>query len=171
MAVAELGREAGRIAGDGRLTGQIEAAAGHRAGVDGKAKLSRTRTRTAAVHRSQAERDADGTALAGYRACSWPTAPACRRTGSRLLSALLPVTGLSQRLPEMYLRPSAKVLTVSWQWLPQPPHFTLTTFCSKALQLLLAHHAGGRWCRPCCSGADHTVPHRKHPSGPQCPGG
>ena len=33
VAVAELGREAGRIAGDGRLTGQIEATAGHRAGV------------------------------------------------------------------------------------------------------------------------------------------
>ena len=39
MAVAQLCRKAGGIAGDSSLTGEVQAAAGHRAGVHGKAKL------------------------------------------------------------------------------------------------------------------------------------
>ena len=39
VAVAQLCREAGGIAGDGSLTGEVQTAAGHRAGVHGKAKL------------------------------------------------------------------------------------------------------------------------------------
>ena len=68
VAVAELGREAGGIAGDGSLTGQIQPPAGHRAGVDGKAELGPEGVPEGQhlVH-VQAERDADGAALAGHR--------------------------------------------------------------------------------------------------------
>ena len=67
VAMAELGREAGGVAGDGSLTSQIEAAAGHRAGVDGKAELcpEGVPERQQLVH-IQAERDADGAALSGH---------------------------------------------------------------------------------------------------------
>ena len=68
VAVAEFGREAGRIAGDGGLTGQIQPAAGHRAGVNGKAELGPEGVpeRQHLIH-VQAQRDADGAALAGHR--------------------------------------------------------------------------------------------------------
>ena len=67
VAVAQLGREAGGVAGDGGLTGQIQPPAGHRAGVHGKAQSGPEGVPEGQqlVH-IQAERNANGAALAGH---------------------------------------------------------------------------------------------------------
>ena len=67
VAVAQLGREAGGVAGDGGLTAQVQLAAGHGAGVHVKAQSGEKRVPEGQqlVH-IQAERDADGAALAGH---------------------------------------------------------------------------------------------------------
>ena len=68
VAVAQLCREAGGVAGDGSLTGQIQPAAGHRAGVHRKAQLRpECPPEGQQFVEAQAQRDADGAALPGHR--------------------------------------------------------------------------------------------------------
>ena len=68
VAVAQLCREAGGIAGDGSLSGQIQPAGGHRAGVHRKAKARPEGVPEGQqLVEAQTQRDADGAALAGHR--------------------------------------------------------------------------------------------------------
>ena len=68
VAVAQLCREAGGIAGDGSLSGQIQPAGGHRAGVHRKAKARPEGVPEGQQFvKAQTQRDADGAALAGHR--------------------------------------------------------------------------------------------------------
>ena len=68
VAVAQLCREAGGIAGDGSLSGQIQPAGGHRAGVHRKAKARPEGVPEGQqLVEAQTQWDADGTALAGHR--------------------------------------------------------------------------------------------------------
>ena len=68
VAVAQLCREAGCIAGDGGLSGQIQPAGGHRAGVHRKAKARPEGIPEGQqLVEAQTQRDADGTALARHR--------------------------------------------------------------------------------------------------------
>ena len=68
MAVAQLCREAGGIAGDGSLSGQIQPAGGHRAGVHRKAQARPEGVPEGQqLVEAQTHRDTDRTALAGHR--------------------------------------------------------------------------------------------------------
>ena len=68
VAVAQLCREAGGIAGDGSLSGQIQPAGGHRAGVHRKAKARPEGVPEGQqLVEAQTHRDTDRTALAGHR--------------------------------------------------------------------------------------------------------
>ena len=68
VAVAQLCREAGGIAGDGSLSSQIQPAGGHRAGVHCKAKARPEGVPEGQQFvEAQTQRDADGAALAGHR--------------------------------------------------------------------------------------------------------
>ncbi len=71
----------------------------------------------------------------------------------------------------MYLRPSAKVLTVSWQWLPQPPHLTLTDLLFEGFQLLrLIMPEAVLWALLALAQAEQGRTVSAHQSR-QCPGG
>ena len=62
--MAELGREAGGVAGDGNLTGQIEAAAGHRLVWTAKPSFVQKECQNgSSSYIFRQERDADGAAL------------------------------------------------------------------------------------------------------------
>ena len=68
MPVAELGREAGGVAGDGGLAGEVQPPAGHRADVDRKAQPGpECVPEGQQLVKVEAQGDADGAPLAGHR--------------------------------------------------------------------------------------------------------
>ena len=170
---AELGREAGRIAGDGGLARQVQRR-GWTPGWCDTAKPSLVKkvcqNGQQLVH-VQAQRDADGArGLPGHRLVASQQLLLVVVEVQARRSSALPVTGLSQRLPEMNRRAVGKGV-----------HGELAVVAAAAARARLrpsgrsspAPPAAEERCslrRPCCAHG-RTAPRRKRPSGRRCPGG
>ena len=143
VAVAELGRETGGVAGDGGLTGQIEAAAGHRAGVDGKAQLCpESMPEGQQLVHIQAERDADGAALTGHRLI------ACQKlllVGVEVEAVVLALAsdGLIAAVAGDELAAVGEGVDGELAVVAAAAALDADDFLVEVLQLFLAHHGGG----------------------------
>ena len=174
---AELGREAGRVAGDGRLTRQIEAA-GWTPGwcTTGKAQLGQE----GVPERQQLIE------VQAQRACRWcracrvtglvaqPEAAAYRRRGCRLrCPRSCRSRACRSGCREMKLSAIGKGVDGELAVVAAAGRsLTLTDFLREVLAARPGSvRCGAVSCRSCSSGASRTAPRRKRPSGPRCRGG
>ena len=106
---------------------------------------SRRPARRAAARKAQTQRDADGAALAGPPACTRPEAAACRRRGSGCRRRSCRSRAYRSGCRRCTCGPSAKVLTVSWQWLPAAAALDADHLLCKGFQLLLGSSCRRRY--------------------------